>query len=161
MTGSSFFKIAIGLIIFLAATAYQFGKLKNLAPSLDDFRKTTDISGIYSYEKFGKNYETKVDGKDIYCGVNYNGGVGSCIVHLKGVPPKSQITVSVASIKTNSGNVLCASSITFDGREIYRKPPEKIYRNWWFASRLNVTIIPMLLVAIYMFIIFVFFTDRR
>ncbi|GAB2581940.1 hypothetical protein ISP15_16605 [Dyella jejuensis] len=160
MTGSLFFKIAIGLFIFLAAITYQFGKLKKLAPSLDDFKKTTDISGAYSYQKFGKNYETQVDGKYIYCGVNYSGGVGSCIAHLKEVPPNSQVTVTVASIKTNGGDVLCASSIKFEGREIYRKSPEKIFSDWWFTSRLHVTIIPMLLVAIYLVIIFVFFTQR-
>ncbi|MFK2898721.1 hypothetical protein ISP15_00020 [Dyella jejuensis] len=39
MTGSLFFKIVIGLFIFLAAITYQFGKLKKLAPSLDEFQE--------------------------------------------------------------------------------------------------------------------------
>lgn len=160
MTGSLFFKIVIGLFIFLAAITYQFGKLKKLAPSLDDFKKTTEISGIYTYQKFGRNYETQVAGKPIYCGVNYSGGVGSCVAHLRGVPPNSQVTVTAASIKANGGDVLCVSSITFDGREIYRKSPEEIFSDWWVTSRLHVTIIPMLLVAIYLVIVFVFFTER-
>lgn len=160
MTGSLLVKTVIALVIFLAAMAYQDGKLKQMAPSLEDFGRTTDITGLYSPDRFGKNYVTRVDGHIIYCGLDYNGGVGSCITRLKNVPLNSRVTVSVASIKTNSGSLLCASSIKLGGQEIYRKSPEKLLSDWWFSSRLQVMNIPLLLVAIYLFIIFVFFTKR-
>lgn len=162
MNGSLILKIAIGFGIFIVAAAYQNGKLKRIAPSLEDFSHPVEIAGIYSYEAHGRGSITKVGDKVIFCTVNYSGGNASCIVPLMTVPKNSQISVSASSIKTeNGGHVLYANSITFDGKEIYAILPEKSLSNWWFASRLQSLMVPFVIVGFYALIIFVFFTDRE
>ena len=160
MTSPSFFKIAIGLVIFLAAAAYQVRQLERLAPSLEDFSQTTNISGIYSYEWYGRSAVTKVDEKLLHCGVNYEGSHGSCSLPLKEVPKNSYITAAAASIKTDSGSVLYAMSIMVDGQEVYRKSPRQALHDWWFDSCLAVTTLPLLLIAIYIFLLIIFIKVR-
>lgn len=154
MTGSLFFKIAIGLLIFLSGIAHQLDELRQFAPSLDDFRQTTNVSGIYSYEHFARNNLTRIDDKLFFCALNYNGGIGSCYVFLKNLPENSKITIAAASPRTKSGNVLYATRIIFNGYEVYRKTPKQSLHDWWFASCLEVSEFPLLLMAIYLSIIF-------
>ena len=161
MTGSTFLRISIGVVICLAAITYEARELRQLAPSLEDFRQTNNISGIYSYKWYGRNVVTRINGKVFFCGINYEGGHGSCFVPLEDVPNNSRIKVVAASIKTRGGNALYASSIAFDGREIYRKPPDKSLHRWWIDSWLEVTGLPMLLMAIYIAFLNVFFRSRR
>lgn len=160
MSGTLLVKIFIGMAIFLIAFVHQNEKLRKLAPTLEDFGRTTVISGIYSYKQYGRNVVTRIDDKVIYCSLNYNGGSGSCFVPLRNVPANSRITIAAASIVTNSGPVLFPSRIEVDGHEIYRISAEKSLSDWWFGSRLKLLTLPLLLLAIYLFIIFVFFTDR-
>ncbi|MBD8900196.1 hypothetical protein [Rhodanobacter sp. DHG33] len=161
MIGSRFFKIIIGLIIFLVAMVYQNGKLKRIAPSLDDFSHPIEISGIYSYEAQGRGSWTRVGDKGIYCGVNYSGAGASCMVPLANVPENSRISVSASPIKTSDGVILYANSVRFNGKEIYAEPPEESLNNWWFGSRLQSLMLPFVIVVLYVLIICAFFTNRE
>jgi hypothetical protein len=161
MSVSVFFKIAIGLVIFLVASAYQIEELRKLAPSLEDFSQTTNISGAYSYEWYGRNVETQVDGKSLHCGVNYGGSHGSCFSPLKNIPKNSRITVDAANIRTSYGDVLYATSITVDGLEIYRKSPKQSLHDWWLDSCFEVIAFPLLLLAVYISVLVVFHKIRR
>ena len=160
MTGSLLIKIAIGMAILLVAFAYQNAKLRKMAPSLEDFTRTTVVSGIYSYQQYGRNIVTRIDGKPMYCSLNYNGGTGSCFVPLKHVAPNTRITITAASIKTASGPMLYPNSIEVGGQEVYRVLPEKSLNDWWFGSRLGLATLPLLLTSLYLFVVFVFFTNR-
>lgn len=160
MTSHLFMKISIGIAILLVTLAHQNATLKRMAPSLEDFTQETIISGVYSYEQYGRNIITRIDGKVMYCSVNYNGGTGSCFVPLKNVPSNSRITIAAALIKTNSGTVIYPNSVKVNDREIYKIFPEKSLKEWWFGSRLGLTTFPLILVALYLCIVFVFFTNR-
>ncbi|GAB2579893.1 hypothetical protein ISP15_00015 [Dyella jejuensis] len=155
MIGSLPVKIIIGVVIFLTAMAYQNEKLKKLVPDLDQFSQKINISGIYSYEQFGRNIITRVGDTLFYCGVDYNGGNASCFSPLKGLPKNSQITVAAASIGTTSGKVLCATSIKFNSQELYIKSPENYLHNWWISSYLEASRIPLILMAIYALILII------
>ena len=125
--------------------ANQTEKLKKMVPNLEDFSRTTSISGIYSYKQYGRNIVTRIDEKIIHCSVDYGGGTGSCFVPLKHVPPNSRITADVASVKTTSGITLYPIGIKVDDQVIYAVTPEKSLREWWFGSRLGLLTLPMIL----------------
>jgi hypothetical protein len=146
-----------GLAIFAAAFAHQYEKLKKMVPSLDDFSRTTSISGTYSYEQYGRNIVTRIDGKIIHCSVDYGGGKGSCFVPLKHVTPNSRIAADVASVKTTSGITLYPIRIRVGDQVIYAVTPEKSLREWWFGSRLGLLSLPMIFLAMYLYVVFVFF----
>lgn len=161
MNGSLFIKVLTGLVIFMATAAIQIEKIKRMEPSLDDFRRTESISGEYTYKWYGRDVITWVDGKLLHCGVSYGGGNGSCYVALRGVPKNSRVEVSAASINTDAGIVLIAASIKFNGMEIYKESPEKALHDWWHYSLVQVTDLPLVLMAVYIAILLLFFKARR
>lgn len=153
MTGSTFVKIALGAAIFLGAWAHQCAKLEKFAPSLEDFSQTTELSGIYSYEWIGKNVLTRINGRLIYCSVDYGGGTGSCFVPMKHVPSNSHVTLDAAMIKTDSGTALYAEKIDVGGNVLWSKSPEESLKEWWFGSRLGVIDIPLIILALYLAVV--------
>ena len=152
--------IAGGLTIFFAAFSHQYEKLKKMEPNLEDFRRTTSISGAYSYKQYGRNIVTRIDEKIIQCSVDFGGGTGSCFQTLKHVPPNSWITAEVASVKTTSGITLYPTRMKVGDQVVYAVTPEKSLREWWFGSRLGLLSLPMIFLAIYLYIVFAFFAKK-
>lgn len=153
MTRSLIVKISIGAIIFLLELAYQIVNLRRMVPSVDGFGTTTSVTGTYSYERLGRNTLTRIGGRLLYCGVNYQGGHGSCYVFLKDLPRNSRITATVTSIDTMSGHVLYAMSVNFDGQEVYATSPRQALHDWWFSSRLATLGFPLNLLEAYCLIL--------
>ncbi|MBD8880086.1 MULTISPECIES: hypothetical protein [Rhodanobacter] len=161
MPFSTLFKVAIGVVIFWAVFAYQNEKLKNLAPSLEAFSQTKEVTGIYTYKQYGRNFITWLDNTQIECSLDYSGGNASCFAHTKDIPRGEKITVAMSLIKMDAENVPYVSAIKFNGKEIYRKAPTDSLKDWWFGSRATKAFLPALLVeAFYLLILFLFFTDR-
>jgi hypothetical protein len=143
MNKKSLLIVTVGLIIFLPALAYQIGVLRRFVPTLEDFSKTSSVTGIYSYEKLGRSSLTRIDGKLFYCRASYHGEDGSCYAPLEGLPSNIKITAELASINTTDGHVLWAMSVSSGGQEIYRTSPEQALHDWWYASRFEVLGAPL------------------
>lgn len=156
MNRNLIFGIIVGLIIYLSALAYQVMVLRRFVPSKEDFSRTTNVSGIYSIEKLGRNVLTRINNKFLYCRANYHGEDGGCSVFLRGLPGNTKITAELASINTTDGHVLWAMSISSDGQEIYGESPERALHDWWSASRFEALFYPFNLLEAYCLILMLF-----
>jgi hypothetical protein len=148
MTSSSLIKISIGLVIFSVVSIYQIKKVMEFMPSLLDFSKTTDISGVSSYLTTGRVGASLIDGKEFFCGAGYLGGDEPCSALTK-LQEGSKITVAAATLKTSRGPILYAMIVKFNSQEIYKTSPEKALREWWIGSYLGMLMITVLSVSIY------------
>jgi hypothetical protein len=136
--------VVLLLIVFVIALGYQFHEAKKLAPTIEDFTNTQEVSGVYTYDQSDpKRPVSRINGQRIYCGAGYALAVGSCTGE---VPPMSRVTASIARLKTTDEEILFATSIRLNSEYLYRSSPGDNLHNWWVSSYLEMLNWPVLIV---------------